>query len=73
MNKTEEITRNIGLAFDLLDAIIANPALADAIPTGAAVRFVRADSMEQSPNVPFVVRSPQMFRKGYDFTVSKVG
>lgn len=70
MKDTEEMNRNIGLAFDLLKEVINNPALADAIPNGSAVRFVRADG-EENRNVPFVVRTPQLSTKGFDFTFSK--
>jgi hypothetical protein len=71
MEDKEEITRNIGLAFDLLREVINNPAVADAIPDGSTVRFVRVDSQD-TRNVPFGVRTPQLLTKGYDFTFSKV-
>jgi len=70
MKNENEITRNIGLAFDLLREVINNPTVADAIPDGSAVRFVRADS-EETRSVPFVVRTPQLLSKGVDFTFSK--
>ena len=70
MKDTEEMNRNIGLAFDLLEEVINNPALADVIPNGSAVRFVRADS-EENRNIPFVVRTPQLLTKGFDFTFLK--
>ncbi len=72
MKDPKEMNRNIGLAFDLLTEVINNPALGDAIPNGSAVRFVRADSKE-TRNVPFVVRTPQLLTKGFDFTFSKAG
>ncbi|WP_018622022.1 hypothetical protein [Spirosoma luteum] len=70
MKDKEEMSRNIGLAFDLLSEVINNPALADAIPDGSTVRFVRVDS-DETRNVPFIVRTPQLLPKGFDFTFSK--
>lgn len=46
MKDTKEITRNIGLAFDLLDEVINNPTLADAIPSGSVVHFWGTNSEE---------------------------
>lgn len=70
MKDKEEISRTIGLAFDLLREAIDNPTVADAIPDGSTVRFVRVDSQD-TRNVPFVVRTPQLLTKGYEFTFSK--
>ena len=41
-----QITNNIGLAFDLLDAIMDDPSLLDTIPDGAAVVSIPMDDVE---------------------------
>ncbi len=43
MTKKEKITRNIGLSFDLIRKLIANPTLMEKYPSGTTFEFVEKD------------------------------